>query len=367
MLQKKLQQFVEKDYKISYQKINNKIWFLANDIAQILGCAPRTFRRYLKNIDECDKLITKNYFEKTRQKAIFLNENGIIDILLNFKSTGKKQSNIRLFKKFIRNCIVTQKNDTILTLQTQLQMLQKKTLVLENFTARIKPRTKTQVFYIATSTNYAQQNRFKFGGVENENKLNGRLATYNTGRIYDDKFYFSYITKVVNYRQIEQRLKDILPIFLKDGENYKKEMVHCHYNALLKIIEFILNNYNQEIEFINDFVKQVIEDTLNSIPVIPEPIKTNLLEITISRNRSQITTHYINLDKYEETKQKQIISNILEEFEKIKKLANENNKCIKRKDFEKFVKDKKNYIVPSRKLWKILKKLMQTTKIKIQY
>jgi hypothetical protein len=38
---------------------------------------------------------------------------------------------------------------------------------------------KTQVVYIATSQNYAQQNRFKVGGVESLDKLSSRLSVYN--------------------------------------------------------------------------------------------------------------------------------------------------------------------------------------------
>ena len=381
MLQTQLFECNTISYKISYKKINNELWFLANDIAQFLHIKPRTFSKKLKIIDECDKILTKNYFSKTGQNAIFINENAIIDLILNLKSTKENKDIINKFKKFIRKLVIKQSNDTILKLQTQLdeankqlEISQEKTMVLENFTSRIKPRKKTQIFYIATSTTYAQKNRFKFGGVENENKLSGRLATYNTGRMHNDKFYFSFISKVVNYRQIEQRLKDILPIFFKDGENYKKEMVHCHYDALLEIINFILKNYNEEIEFINEFIKKAIQHTMNCTPVIPKALTINCLKITISKNDSTITKRYINLDDYNEAKQKQIISGILEEFEKNIQIIPDDDdkiqpcKCINRKDFEKFVKQEKNYVLGSRKLWKILKNIIPTkNNIKIKY
>jgi hypothetical protein len=49
---------------------------------------------------------------------------------------------------------------------------------------------KTQVVYIATSSAYANQNRFKVGGVESLDKLVSRLSVYNTGSANGDMFYY---------------------------------------------------------------------------------------------------------------------------------------------------------------------------------
>ena len=47
----------------------------------------------------------------------------------------------------------------------------------------------TQVIYIATSDNYARQNRFKVGGVQSKKHLKSRLATYNGRSAEGDMFY----------------------------------------------------------------------------------------------------------------------------------------------------------------------------------
>ena len=47
----------------------------------------------------------------------------------------------------------------------------------------------TQVIYIATSDNYARQNRFKVGGVQSKKHLKSRLATYN-GLVVDKNRMF---------------------------------------------------------------------------------------------------------------------------------------------------------------------------------
>ncbi|MGL5960821.1 MAG: hypothetical protein ACRCZ0_02560, partial [Cetobacterium sp.] len=51
----------------------------------------------------------------------------------------------------------------------------------------------SQVIYIATSPNYAKQNRFKVGGVKARRCLKGRLGVYNTRSAQGDFFYYSDI------------------------------------------------------------------------------------------------------------------------------------------------------------------------------
>ena len=58
----------------------------------------------------------------------------------------------------------------------------------------------TQVIYIATSPNYAKQNRFKVGGVKARRCLKGRLGVYNTRSAQGDFFYYSDIFMVIEYR-----------------------------------------------------------------------------------------------------------------------------------------------------------------------
>jgi hypothetical protein len=51
----------------------------------------------------------------------------------------------------------------------------------------------TQIVYIATSPNYAKQNRFKVGGVQAKKFLKSRLSTYNSRSAVGDFFYYSDI------------------------------------------------------------------------------------------------------------------------------------------------------------------------------
>ena len=127
---------------------------------------------------------------------------------------------------------------------------------------------KTQVVYIATSPNYAQQNRFKVGGVESLDKLSSRLSTYNGRSASGDMFYFSDWYEVHSYREIENRLKDLLGRF-RDVKS--KEMYVLHYTKLEYIIRYLVQHYNDETDHVNSHLVQFISslDTNELRPYIP--------------------------------------------------------------------------------------------------
>ena len=128
---------------------------------------------------------------------------------------------------------------------------------------------KTQVVYIATSSLYASQNTFKVGGVESLDKLESRLCTYNSRSSTGDPFYYADWYLVHNYREIENRLKDLIRRF---REKITKEMYVLHYTKLLYILEYLVANYNEEVDVVNanlaDFISSL--DAGNLEPVVPK-------------------------------------------------------------------------------------------------
>ena len=128
---------------------------------------------------------------------------------------------------------------------------------------------KTQVVYIATSSAYANQNRFKVGGVESLDKLVSRLSVYNTGSANGDMFYYADWFLVHNYKEIESRLKDLMGRF---RDQKSKEMYVVHYTKLLYILEYLINNYNEEVDIVNAHLVEFISslDKRNLKPVVPK-------------------------------------------------------------------------------------------------
>jgi hypothetical protein len=128
---------------------------------------------------------------------------------------------------------------------------------------------KSQVVYIATSASYANQNRFKVGGVESLDKLSSRLSTYNTRSASGDLFYYAEWFMVHSYKEIEGRLKDLLGRF---RDTKPKEIYVMHYTNLLKVLEYLISHYNEEVDSVNSYISTYIAslDRRNLRPVVPK-------------------------------------------------------------------------------------------------
>jgi hypothetical protein len=250
-----------------------------------------------KNITKNDDLIKiyesfyspnlSNRKTSNRKKYYAITGDTYEDLLM--KSTSKEGKNSRkLYRKVIK--LAQFMKDYIhglhqyigikreQELQTQLDSKNKEideqkliTTNIQNFINNTKPLDKNTTLYIVTTKNYAKENIFKPGsinGVE-EKQLKSRLATYNTGRIDTDKFYYCYVKTCYAATDLDHQLKKLLQ-FCK--HNKKKEMCILHYDGLVEIIDFIEQNHSEGCEFVNDFIKNKNIAYMNKKPVIPPPI-----------------------------------------------------------------------------------------------
>jgi len=113
----------------------------------------------------------------------------------------------------------------------------------------------TQIIYIATSPNYAKQNRFKVGGVQAKKYLKSRLSSYNTRSAVGDFFYYSDLLTVIEYRQIEERLKCLLKRF---RDKQTKEMYIMYYPDLKYIVNYLCEHLSDEVEEVNNKLAEFI-------------------------------------------------------------------------------------------------------------
>jgi hypothetical protein len=128
-----------------------------------------------------------------------------------------------------------------------------------------------QIFYLATTRNYAICNRYEYGGVKDIKDLKGRIATYNTGRAETDLMFITKVFKCHDYKTIESRIGAILSQ-LKDKPNGHKEMIHLRYNLLVEMADFICDNHDREIEYINAHCKRFLEETIDNDGIVPEEL-----------------------------------------------------------------------------------------------
>ena len=163
--------------------------------------------------------------------------------------------------------------------ELKLKETERHTSVIQELMMNNTKTEPTQVVYIATSQSYANQNRFKVGGVESVNKLKSRLSTYNSRSAEGDDFYYSDIFIVADYRQIETRLKSLM---LRFRDRANKEIYILHYSNIQYIVMYLCDRYNEELDYVNEHLLKFIE-SLNRYtlrPVVPEKTSFNHASIT---------------------------------------------------------------------------------------
>jgi phage anti-repressor protein len=191
----------------------------------------------------------------------------------------------------------------------QLKKQENKVMHLNDFLEAAKELKKDEIFYIATSDSYAKQHRFEYGGIKNINDIKHRLSTYNTGRAEGDLFYYVNIFKCHRYSHIENCIEMLIKSF-KDKKNARKEMIHMYYENFVELVEFIIDNYNKDINFINNHAKQFLENTITLDPVVIPPI--DLVMYTQIPRRIKFTK--IDVSNWNEDQLKETIIDLINQY-----------------------------------------------------
>jgi phage anti-repressor protein len=201
---------------------------------------------------------------------------------------------------------------------TELSESKRKLIKLNEFVKVAQELKKEEIFYIATTDLYAKNNRFKYGGIITINDLNNRLNNYNIGRAEGDLFYFVKVIKCHKYKHIENCIDMLLKGF-KDKVFSKKEMVHMRYPEFIQLIEFILENHNKDIEFINEHGKRFLQNTINLEPVLPQPLDMgDYVIIKRRKNGYESELQKINVSDWSEDKVQDLLKRLVSQYATIK-------------------------------------------------
>jgi len=153
------------------------------------------------------------------------------------------------------------------------------TLIFKELLVTDEKREFNQIIYIATSHNYAKQNRFKVGGVGSQKLLKRRLSCYNGRSASGDEWYFTDLFPVADFPQVESRVKDAIGRF-RDKKN--KEIYVLHYLSLVQTVLYLCQNYNNEVKKINTELTEYV-NLLHSKPYIPAMISPTQIEETLEK------------------------------------------------------------------------------------
>ena len=195
----------------------------------------------------------------------------------------------------------------------------------------------SEYIYVITTQRYARDDTFKIGRAKNPSK---RIIQYNTGKVPGDKYYYCYMYKCVNSINLEASLFIKLQNFKVKNSN---EMYKIKFQSLKNILDYVLGHDKKDIDYINNFIANDYEASLDLPTIIPEDIFAK----NSTTNADEYTKNSTTNVKKDNTKPKKIYkkSNIVDQ-DKInkKKLKNVCHKCnrgfVKPSELEKHINRK---------------------------
>jgi prophage antirepressor-like protein len=309
--------------------VNGEPWLCGRDIATILGYSDTT-QAIRKNVWDSNKRsmghlaeISRGVWETpltTNEKiSVYVNEPGFYQLVMRSKMAsaerfqqwvyeevlpsirrrgfyvedGLGEEKLSELKQIIdeqeQKLIASEKSlaisnqslaDTNRLLEEKIQeneKLARKQLMLTTALRDASELTKEQIFYIATTHNYAKQNRFEYGGVANKKDLRKRICAYNTGRAEGDLMYICAHFMVSDYTQVERRVGQLMESF-RDKRGSSKEMLFINYDDLHGFVEYICDHYNAEVDEYNEARHEILGNAIDDDPPIPPVDETLSLE-----------------------------------------------------------------------------------------
>ncbi|BAO49372.1 MTG-like gene family protein [Alphaentomopoxvirus acuprea] len=248
----------------------------------------------VENFKESIMLINTKCCKQIRKYYIIL-EKILYDYSKYITEYNFKQEKIVYNIKSIESkYIIENKNNEILKIknesekqlqqkQKEIELANKRSLRIKNYLNNVSFKDiKNEYIYIATTKQYAANNLFKIGSTT---RICKRIKDYQTGRHPDDEYYYCVIKSCYNSKDLDKHINNILSMFLSKKN---KELYCLHYNSLLDLVNFIIDNYDNSIEYVNNFIKNKLENVILLDPVIPEPIKINNISYTVGNNVENI-------------------------------------------------------------------------------
>ena len=178
-------------------------------------------------------------------------------------------------------------------LKEKLVRAERKAIRVNKFMRRIVVKEhKLEWIYIATNDQYSRERLFKIGSTT---RLSSRIASYNTGRAKGvDTYYYVWAIKCYNSKDVDNHIQKLLSEF-KYGKNQdvskenRSEMYHgIKFTDLKDIVAFIVNNYDESMDYINNFIKTRLNQSMEEEDDIPPPLNYKKLTYQIGEHTETI-------------------------------------------------------------------------------
>jgi prophage antirepressor-like protein len=241
-------------------------WFCGKDVATILGynepkCAITQHidiedKTPLKSIlSGCDSCPTLN---KNDLKTTYINESGLYSLILRSKLESAKK-----FKKWVTSEVLPSiRKSGQYKITQEIQELKDKinhaNIVNKELLDFKLMKEKNETVYIMSSESYAKQGLWKIG--KTKLKTTKRLSGLNTANPAGENIRVLKEIKTNNSLALEKRCHYILQNLRPTSH---KEWFLSSWCNLVKLLDIISNNMNEELEIVNDLVKEVHSIDIN--------------------------------------------------------------------------------------------------------
>jgi hypothetical protein len=236
---------------------------------------PRAFKKVVLRLNTENAEIVRDYYLNL-EEAMFAYGEYTMNFLIDRRDLELSGMVARLS---IKDTELEQEKEARLKAEKEAEDHKQYSLILKELTFNNQKRPLNEAIYISTSKAYANQNRYKVGGVEGMDKLKPRFSGYNGRSSVDDLWYYSDIFRVANFRECEKRINDVLGRF---RERKSKEIYVLHYKDLKRYVEWITQHYEDEIEKFNEELDMLIFNLNrhNLRPFVPPPYQGTSATIT---------------------------------------------------------------------------------------
>jgi prophage antirepressor-like protein len=251
-------------------------YFCGKDVCNILGynntkkaLEIHTKPKYKKSLGS---FVPKSYNET---KAVYVNEPGLYSLIMHSKAPFAEEFQDMVYetilpsiRKYRSYQVETQLSSVMEQLSIKEDQLseanearvraERKAIRVNKFMRRVTTKErKLEWIYIATTELYAFERIFKIGSTT---RLSTRIGGYNTGRPTEDAYYYCWVTKCYNSKDVDYYIQKLLSEF-KHRDNAE---LYCgiKFDDLKDIVEFIVNNYDASIDYINNFIKTRLDSSL---------------------------------------------------------------------------------------------------------
>ncbi|CCU55450.1 N1R/p28-like protein [Adoxophyes honmai entomopoxvirus 'L'] len=196
------------------------------------------------------------------------------------------------------------KNKEIEEHKMELIKANKKALMINKFMNNTVIKSdKLEWIYIASTDQYQQNKLYKIGSTE---RLHKRIKSYQTGR--PDEYYYIWVKPCYNSKDLDYHIQNLLKDF-----KYKsnRELYHgISIDDLIEIIDFIMDNYDKALEYVYDFIKNKLQNSIIKDIIIKKPLDITSISYDIGGY-----TETINIDEENNNLIRRELFNFLETIE----------------------------------------------------